>query len=185
MYSVVPRVTTQVFRDPSAWYHFVVAYDTTQASADNRVKLYVNGEQVTSFTTNGTIPTDTLIAFTKQSQAMYIGTASDEATYFDGYITEYNLIDGQQLAPTSFGEYNKDTGVWQPKKYNGSYGTNGFYLKGRGTDNSGNGNNFTENNIDTSSGDATYDLMSDVPTLTDEDTNNFATLNPNNMATLQ
>ena len=182
MYSVVPRVTTQVFRDPSAWYHFVVAYDTTQASADNRVKLYVNGEQVTSFTTNGTIPTDTLIAFTKQSQAMYIGTASDEATYFDGYITEYNLIDGQQLAPTSFGEYNKDTGVWQPKKYNGSYGTNGFYLKGRGTDNSGNGNNFTENNIDTSSGDATYDLMSDVPTLTDEDTNNFATLNPNNMA---
>ena len=182
MYSVVPRVTTQVFRDPSAWYHFVVAYDTTQASADNRVKLYVNGEQVTSFTTNGTIPTDTLIAFTKQSQAMYIGTASDEATYFDGYITEYNLIDGQQLAPTSFGEYNKDTGVWQPKKYNGSYGTNGFYLKGRGTDNSGNGNNFTENNIDTSSGDATYDLMSDVPTLTDEDTSNFATLNNNNMA---
>ena len=188
MYSVVPRVTTQVFRDPSAWYHMVLAYDTTQASADNRVKLYINGEQVTSFTTNGTIPSDTLIAFTKQSQAVYIGTASDEATYLDAYIAEYNLIDGQQLAPTDFGETD-DNGTWVPKKYTGTYGTNGFYLKfgdtssvaALGTDSSGNGNTWTVNNVSLTAG-ATYDSMPDVPTLTDEDTSNFATLNPNNMA---
>ena len=186
MYSVTPRITTQVFRDPSAWYHLVLAYDTTQATASDRAKLYVNGVQITSFTTNGTIPQNTLIAFTKQSQAVYIGTASDEATYFDGYMTEFNLIDGQALTPSSFGNTNSTTGVWQPAKYTGAYGTNGFYLKfadtsaataaAIGKDSSGNGNNWTPSGISVTAG-TTYDAMLDVPTLTSATVANYATLN--------
>ena len=187
MYSVTPRVTTQVFRDPSAWYHLVLAYDTTQATASDRAKLYVNGVQITSFTTNGTIPQNTLIAFTKQSQAVYIGTASDEATYFDGYMTEFNLIDGQALTPSSFGNTNSVTGVWQPAKYTGTYGTNGFYLKfadtsaataaAIGKDSSGNGNNWTPSGISVTAG-VTYDAMLDVPTNTSATVGNYAVMNP-------
>jgi hypothetical protein len=170
-----------VFRDPSAWYHVVLKIDTTQASSANRVKVYINNTDHT-VDVGGTLAQDTDLAW-NNTVAHSIGRDTrDTNKYIDGYLTEINNVDGQALAPTDFGEYNEDTGVWQPKRYRGSYGTNGFYLKGRGTDNSGNGNNFTENNIDTSSGDATYDLMPDVPTLTDEDTSNFATLNPNNMA---
>jgi hypothetical protein len=188
MYSVTPRVTTQVFRDVSAWYHLVLAYDTTQGAADDRCKLYVNGEQVTSFTTNGAIPLNTLIAFTKQSQAVYMGTASDEGTYFDGYMTEINLIDGQQLAPSDFGQINEDTGAWEAIEYTGTYGTNGFYLNGSTSastvlDQSGNSNNWTATNMNlTTSTATTYDIMTDVPTLTDEDTANFAVMNPLDLA---
>jgi hypothetical protein len=189
MYSVTPRITTQVFRDASAWYHLVLAYDTTQATADDRVKLYVNGTQVTAFTTNGTIPLNTLIAFTKQSQAVYIGTASDEATYYDGYMTEVNLIDGQTLTPSSFGETDTITGSWVAKKYTGTYGTNGFYLKfsdiattsgsnaGLGKDFSGNANYWNTNNISVTAG-TTYDAMIDSPTLTSATVANYAVLNP-------
>jgi hypothetical protein len=194
MYSVTPRVTTQVFRDPSAWYHLVLAYDTTQATAGDRVKLYVNGTQVTAFTTNGTIPQNTLIAFTKQSQAVYIGTASDDATYFDGYMAEFNLIDGQQLTPSSFGETSTTTGSWVPKAYTGTYGTNGFYLKfsdiattsgsnaGLGKDFSGNGNYWNTTNISVTAG-ATYDAMTDVPTNTSATVANYCVLNPSNKDT--
>jgi len=188
MYSVTPRVTTQVFRDASAWYHLVLAYDTTQATASDRVKLYVNGTQVTAFTTNGTIPQNTLIAFTKQSQAVYIGTASDEATYLDGYMTEVNLIDGQTLTPSSFGETDTTTGSWKPKAYSGTYGTNGFYLKfsdiattsgsnaGLGKDFSGNANYWNTNNISVTAG-TTYDAMTDVPTLTSATVANYCVMN--------
>lgn len=173
--------TTQLFRDSSAWYHIVLAVDTTQSTASNRIKIYVNGTQITAFSSES-YPSLNFDCSINNNIAHYIGGANSSNSYLDGYLTEVNFVDGTALAPSDFGESNEDTGVWQPKEYSGSYGTNGFYLKGRGTDNSGNGNNWTENNIDTSSGDATYDLMSDVPTLTDEDTNNFATLNPNNMA---
>jgi hypothetical protein len=170
--------TPAVFRDPSAWYHIVVAFDTTQGTATNRVKVYVNGVQQTLTLTTTTQDVD--LSLNTSGSGKAIGQ-SNSIEHFDGYLTEVNFVDGQQLTPSDFGETD-DNGTWIPKRYTGTYGTNGFYLKGRGTDNSGNGNNFTENNIDTSSGDATYDLMSDVPTLTDEDTSNFATLNPNNMA---
>ena len=173
--------TSRLFRDASAWYHVIVAVDTTQSTDSNRGKIYVNGTQVTNFD-SVSYPALNFECSINNNIAHYIGGANSSNSYLDGYLTEVNFVDGTALAPTDFGEYDEDTGVWKPKRYNGSYGTNGFYLKGRGTDNSGNGNNWTENNIDTSSGDATYDLMSDVPTLTDEDTSNFATLNPNNMA---
>ena len=124
--------TTQVFRDPSAWYHIVAVLDTTQATSSNRMKLYVNGSQITSFGT-ANYPTQNYQFGVNNNQTHNIGryyydTVSNPS-YFDGYMTEINFIDGQALTPSSFGENNATTGVWQPKKYTGTYGTNGFYLK--------------------------------------------------------
>ena len=168
-------LTTAIFRDPSAWYHIVAAVDTTQAVADNRIKLYVNGVQIAMTVTSLAQNDDTA---TNNTVEHNIGKVLS-IEYLDAYLTEINLIDGQALTPSDFGEYNEDTGVWQPARYTGTYGTNGFYLKGRGTDNSGNGNNWTENNFNTTTSTATtYDIMTDVPTLTNANTANFATLNP-------
>ena len=192
------RTTTQVFRDPSAWYHLVVAVDTTQATGANRVKVYINGNQVTAFgtsndpTQNTTTGINTAIAHSIGSE--YSGTRYQ---YFDGYLTEVNFIDGQALTPSSFGNTNATTGVWQPAKYTGTYGTNGFYLNfnsialtsgsntGLGKDNSGNGNYWNTNNISVTAG-ATYDAMVDVPTLTSTTVANYPVFNPldNSGATL-
>ena len=173
-----------VFRDPSAWYHIVFGYDTTQATASNRVKLYVNGEQVTSFSI-ATYPSQNFDSLINNNNATQIGERADGYGPFDGYMTEVNFVDGQALTPSDFGEYDDTTGVWKPKQYTGTYGTNGFYLDFSdststttlGYDQSPNSNNWTTNNISLTAG-TTYDLMNDVPTLTDEDTANFATLNP-------
>ena len=173
--------TTPVFRDPSSWYHIVLAIDTTQATASNRTKLYVNGNQVTSFSTES-YPAQNTNTFLNSNVLTTIGARSDlsSSLFYEGYLTEVNFIDGQALDPTYFGETDEDTGVWKPKRYAGSYGTNGFRLDGSGvTDSSGNGNNWTNNNLNlTTSSATTYDLMTDVPTLTDEDTANYATWNP-------
>jgi hypothetical protein len=185
------RVTTQVFRDPSAWYHIVLAFDSTQATAGNRVKLYVNGSQVTAFSTSAD-PSLNYNSVVNTTIAHSIGSfaAPTRQAYLDGYLTEVNFIDGQALTPSSFGSTNTLTGVWQPARYTGSYGTNGFYLPftdnsalttssnvGLGKDFSGNGNYWTTNNISITSG-VTYDSMTDVPTLTSATAANFATLNP-------
>ncbi|QRV71444.1 SPRY domain containing protein [Methylophilales phage MEP301] len=182
-------ITTAVLRDPSAWYHVVVAIDTTEATAADRAKFYVNGDKLESFSTLDTFPLnyDTAVNNTVRHLvgARMPNSSTALVSYLDNYLTEVNFVDGQALTPSDFGETNSTTGVWQPKKYTGTYGTNGFYLKGRGTDNSGNGNNFTETNFNTTnSALATYDIMTDVPTLTDEDTANYATLNPLDAGTL-
>jgi len=187
--------TNAVFRDPSAWYHVVVAVDTTQATDSNRIKVYVNGVQQTL---SGTyIPQNTDTQW-NNNVVQTIGKKDTAGTYFDGYLTEINSIDGQQLTPSSFGETNPVTGVWQPKKYTGTYGTNGFYLNfsdnsaataaAIGKDYSGNGNNWTPNNISVTAG-VTYDSMLDVPTQWADGGNgrgNYATLSPidNNNGTL-
>ena len=177
-------VTTSKYRDPSAWYHIVVVIDTTQATSTNRVKLYVNDSQITAFDTANYPAQNAVSQLTSANANNSVGAGWGGFDYFDGYLTEVNFVDGQVLTPSDFGEYNEDTGVWKPKKYTGTYGTNGFYLKGRGTDNSGNGNNWTENNFNTSnSALTTYDIMTDVPTLTDEDTANYAVINPLNSST--
>ena len=176
--------TTPVYRDPSAWYHVVVALDTTQATAANRVKIYVNGVQVTSLTT-ATYPTQNSTWYVNAANAHGLGATVAVGRYFDGYLTEVNFIDGQALTPSSFGSTNAVTGVWQPAKYTGTYGTNGFYLPFTnttstttlGNDFSGNGNNWTTNNISLTPG-VTYDSMTDVPTLTSPTAANFAVLNP-------
>ena len=174
--------TNALLRDPSAWYHFVVALDMTQATSTNRLKVYVNGVLQTTASYN--VPAQNTDLAINSTETHLIGQQAS-AGYFDGYQTEVNFIDGQALDPTYFGEYNSDTGVWQPKKYGGAYGTNGFYLNFSdnsttttlGYDTSGQGNNWTSNNISVTSG-VTYDSMTDVPTLTSEDAANFATLNP-------
>ena len=177
-------VTTQVFRDPSAWYHIVFAVDTTQATASNRAKIYVNGVQVTSFATEQYPSQNTTFNWAASGQVCYINQIYVGGRYFDGYMAEFNYIDGQALTPSDFGNYNEDTGVWQPAKYTGTYGTNGFYLPFSDNtntttlvaDSSGNGNDWTPNNISLTSG-VTYDSMTDTPTPY-EDGGNYAVLNP-------
>ncbi len=126
--NVLTLRTNALYRDHSAWYHIVLAIDTTQGTDTNRAKLYVNGEQVTSFssTTYPSLNYDTLVNNTNEHNIGRSVRTSDRRP-FDGYITEINLIDGQQLTPTSFGETDNN-GTWIPKKYTGTYGTNGFYL---------------------------------------------------------
>jgi len=120
--------TTQVFRDPSAWYHIVVVLDTTQATSSNRVKVYVNGTQVTAFSTANYPPQNSTPTMgSAVSHAIgRVGEAGYEF-YYDGLFGEMNYVDGQALTPFSFGT-TSDLGVWQPIRYGGSYGTNGFYL---------------------------------------------------------
>jgi hypothetical protein len=120
--------TTQVFRDPAAWYHLVLAVDTTQATAANRIKFYVNGVQVTALSTaNYPNQNQALVWNASGNTGYFINAQQGSAYFFDGYMTELNYIDGQQLTPNSFGTFNS-YGVWQPITYGGSYGTNGFYL---------------------------------------------------------
>ena len=173
-----PVITTQVFRDPSAWYHIVIAIDTTQATAANRVKMYVNGNQITAFSTATYPAQNALSQLTSANINNRIGSSWSGSNPFDGYMTDINFIDGQALEPYYFGN-NDAYGNWKPIQYKGTYGTNGFYLNGRGTDNSGNGNNWTENNFNTSnSALTTYDIMLDVPTNTSATVANYAVLNP-------
>jgi hypothetical protein len=188
VYYLVP---TQVFRDPSAWYHMVIVADTTQVTSSNRLKWYVNGQQINSFST-ATYPAQNTLTEWNAAAVHNIGRtpSGGGANYWDGYLAEVNFIDGQALTPSSFGETSSTTGVWIPKKYTGTYGTNGFYLPftdnsalttssnaGLGKDFSGNANYWTTNNISITSG-STYDSMTDVPTLTSATAANFATLNP-------
>jgi hypothetical protein len=179
-------LTNAVYRDPAAWYNIVVAVDTTQSTSTNRALMYVNGVLITSYSQynvpaqNATTPVNTA------SSPNYLGCYDGNASFLDGYQTEVQLIDGQQLTPSSFGSTNAITGVWQPAKYTGTYGTNGFYLNFSdnsnntattiGKDYSGNGNNWTPNNISVTAG-ATYDSMTDVPTLTSATAANYCVLN--------
>ena len=165
--------TNAVFRDPSAWYHIVVAFDTTDVTASDRVKLYVNGERVTSWETETTISSADQVININQAVPNNIGRyAYTESWEWDGYMAEFYKIDGTAYTPSDFGETNEDTNQWIPKDASGlTFGTNGFYLKFQdsaslGDDSSGNTNDFT------SSGLAATDQMLDTPT------NNFCTMNP-------
>ena len=163
---------SRLFRDPSAWYHMVVAIDTTQSTDTNRVKIYWNGVQETTFNT---------AQYPDQNEELTLGQFSSVTTQlgwfveggygFDGYISEVNYIDGLQKAPTDFGEFDSDSGIWIPKQYTGSYGSEGFFLNfddssSMGADSSGNSNNFNLNNV------SAADQATDTPT------NNFCTWSP-------
>jgi hypothetical protein len=173
-YNTNYRVTNRVFRDVGAWYHLVWAVDTTIAdgSADNRIRLYVNGVEETSFGTknNPAQNYEFIINSTNEHQLGDEGGQTGGYPPFDGYMAEVHFIDGAQLTPSSFGETDSDTGQWIPKEYTGgSYGTNGFYLKfvsgAIGTDSSGQSNNYTATNL------ANSDIYLDTPN------NNFAVHN--------
>jgi len=163
-------ITNRKFRDVSAWYHIVLAVDTTEAAVADGVKFYINGVQETSFGTT-TYTQNATYELGRNGSTTAIGRQQLNGTqYFDGYMAEINYVDGQQLAPTDFGETNNN-GVWIPKEYEGTYGTNGFFLKfadssDGGVDSSGNGNDFTATNL------TAQDNTTDTPT------NNFCTLNP-------
>ena len=169
-------ITNRAFRDPSAWYHIVLAFDTTQGTDTNRIKIYVNGQQETSFATETYPSQNTTLSFNTNGRPFYIGTYNTSAYFPDGYMSEINWIDGTQKAASDFGEVD-DNGVWIPKKYAGSYSTNGFYLQfkqtgtgqnssGIGADTSGNDNHYAVTNL------TAVDVSPDTPT------NNFATMNP-------
>ena len=163
-----------IFRDPSAWYHFVFAVDTTQGTAENRVKGYQNGVQMT--VTNDSYPSQNYDTAFNNTVVQRIGARSYSATqYYDGYMADFVLVDGSQLTPSSFGEEN-DNGVWIPIQYSGSYGTNGFFLEfqqtgtsqnssGIGADSSGNDNHLSVTSLGANS-----------PAI-DTPTNNYCTLN--------
>ena len=122
------RNTTAVFRDPSDWYHIVCAVDTTQSTATNRTKLYVNGVQITSFVTENNVSQNTDLAVNNTvSHGIGLDIVPTKRFFFGGYQAEFNLIDGQALTPDSFGETGT-YGEWKPIAYDGTYGTNGFYL---------------------------------------------------------
>ena len=175
------RITSAAFRDPSAWYHIVMAVDTTQATAADRIKLYVNGTQITSFGTSNNPALNATMGFNNASSTQRIGldAPASSAYHFDGYMAHVYFIDGQALTPSSFGQTEPTTGVWVPKSYSGTFGANGFFLQFKdatstttiGNDSSGNANNFTTSGISVTSG-VTFDQMLDTPT------NNYAVMNP-------
>ncbi len=184
--------TNAVFRDPSAWYHIVLAFDTTQATAANRIKLYVNGVQQTFSTAN--YPSQNSDGLINSTTGHAIGRDQGQVTqYLNGYLADIHFIDGQALDPTSFGEFSATTGVWMPKQYTGTYGTNGFKLSfsdnsttaALGTDSSGAGNTWTVNNLSVTAG-AGNDSLVDVPVngsevdsgLGGQVRGNYATWNP-------
>ena len=167
--------TNALFRDPSAWYHIVFAYDSAQGTDSNRAKVYVNGTQITSFAT-ATYPSQNQDSAVGSNTKHLIGNLDGDGYDYNGYLTEVNYVDGAAKSPTDFGKFD-DNNVWIPKRYTGAYGTNGFFLEfkqtgtsanssGIGADTSGNDNHLTPVNF----------AATDVST--DTCTNNFATLNP-------
>ena len=166
--------TNRKFRDPSAWYHFCCRYDSTDGTAGDRVRLYLNGVEETSFAvdTNVALNHDSIV-----NSAILHSIASQQgegySNYANHYLSEVVFIDGSSLAPTSFGEFDEDSPtIWKPKDVSGlTFGTNGFYLDFEdsgdlGDDESGNTNDWTEANL------TATDQATDTPT------NSFATMNP-------
>ena len=166
-------VTNRRFRDTAAWYHFVIKVDTTDGTAANRIKLYVNGVEETSFSTDNRGSINQNHDFpVNNTEDHIIGNSQIEGSlYYNGYIAEWIQLDGTAAAPTSFGEFDEDSGIWIPKDPSAlSFGTNGFWLDFEdsstlGNDKSG-GTDFTLTNV------AAADQATDTPT------NNFCTWNP-------
>ena len=166
-------VTNRVFRDVSAWYHIVIVYDSGNSTEAFRLRIYVNGTEESSFSTTNYPSLNADSDLNVSGSNIEIGRQANGGQYFDGYMAEIVLTDGQALDPTSFGEFDEDSPtIWKPKDVSGlTFGTNGFYLDfensgALGTDVSGNSNNFTVNNL------------TSIDQSTDTCTNNFCTWNP-------
>ena len=168
--------TSALLRDPAAWYHVVVAADSTQGTSSNRIKIYVNGTQQTDLAAS-TYPSQNItFDCNTNGQVLNIGRSQngENHVYWDGYMAEINFIDGQQLDPSYFAE-NNDNGIWVPKLYSGTYGNNGFFLEfqqtgtsqnssGIGADTSGNDHHFAPTQL------GSIDITSDTCT------NNWCTM---------
>ena len=179
--TVMDLTTNRVLRDPSAWYHIVCAVDTSQGTAANRAKVYINGVQETSFSTETYPDQNKDLAWNQSATVHYIGKYQyTGATFWDGYQSEFYFIDGTQYAASDFGETDEDSGIWKPidAKDDLTFGDNGYYLEFKnsavgtgasdtiGADTSGNDRHFTSTNV------AVTDQCTDTPT------NNFCTWNP-------
>lgn len=171
--------STAVFRDPKKFYHVVCIYDSANATATDRIRIYVDGVRLT-LVTSTQIALSAVSKINTSGYAHYFGRLSHSASqYFDGALTAQYFVDGQAVLPSGFGRVSSDTGTWVPKRYTGTYGTNGFKLDfSNGTslttlgyDSSGNNNHFTLSGVSLTAG-PTYDWLTDTPT------NTFATLNP-------
>ena len=163
-------ITTQKFRDTSAWYHVVVIYDSGNAISSERARMYINGERVTDFGTE-TYPSQNQDGIAGSNVKIGFGRyISNNNRSFDGYLAEMHYINGYAYGPEYFGEFNSSN-IWIPKEYSGSYGTGGFYIKGEDSSDLGNDSSGNSNDL-TSSGLAANDQVTDSPT------NNFAVLNP-------
>ena len=174
--SVNPKIQTdRVFRDPTAWYHLCMVWDTTESVAADRMRLYINGTELSNFSAdvNPTLNYD-IPGWSGSGDTVSIGkeVLAGSWEYFDGYLAEVCCLDGQALGPTSFGEFNEDSPtIWQPIDVSGlTFGTNGFYLDFKDSANLGNdaagSNDLTETNI------AAANQMLDNPQ------NNFCVMNP-------
>ena len=174
-------VTNKVFRDTSAWYHIVLTIDTTNGTAGDRVRIYVNGVRETSFSSTTNPASSYAVQFFRSSADNFIGAGD---VYFDGYLAEIHFIDGTALDASSFGETNAATGQWVPIEYTGAHGTNGFYLNFSdnsnttaatlGADSSANSNNWTPTNFSIAA-------SPDNDSVLDTPTNNYCTLDPIDM----
>ena len=168
-------ITVRTFEDTSKWYHIVIAIDTTESTAADRVKLYVDGDRITSFT-NQVNPAQDYDLSVGAAEPYYVGYQNSGDTW-DGYIAEANYVDGTALTPSTFGLTDTSTGRWIPKTLTGiTYGSNGFRMQfansaGQtiGDDTSGNGNDFSVNNM------VAADIVTDSPT------QNHATLSPHSL----
>ena len=167
----ITRTLKRVFRDVSAWYNIHIQFDSTLSTGSDRMKVYINGVQETEFshTNNGSQNYDG--CFFNSSKTFHIGRAGHTSFYFDGYQCQTIAIDGQALDPDNFGEFDSDSGIWKPINPSGlTFGNNGFWMEygnssALGEDSSGNGNDFTVNNL------TSIDQVTDTPT------NNFVTFN--------
>ncbi len=172
--------STRLFRDPSAWYHILVAVDTTQSTASNRVKMYINGIQETLI--SGNYPTLNQDSQFNSTIAHYIGSSAT-SNYFDGYMNNFAFVDGTALTPTSFGETDSTSGIWKFKTPSGiTWGTNGVHLKfdnsaNLGLDSSGQTNNYTLSGDGRQAKDTPQNvrvtlntLLKDIPTMSNGNT---------------
>tara|TARA_R110002012_G_scaffold320065_1_gene542287 strand:+ start:74 stop:1372 length:1299 start_codon:yes stop_codon:yes gene_type:complete len=166
-------ITNRVFRDVASWYHIVIVYDSGNGTEANRLRIYVNGTEESSFSTTNYPSQNENSDLNVSGSTLDIGRQQNGAEFFNGYLTDVNLIDGQALTPSTFGETDSTTGEWKPKvAFTGvTYGTNGFRCQfgnaaALGTDTSGNTNTLTVNNAGTNA--KTVDTAD----------NNFCTMNP-------
>lgn len=184
------KFSSAVYRDVGAWMHVVLVTDTASATAEDRIQIWVNGTRITSWNTNTLPPINAITssAFVAPSAGTWffnLGRLANASNYLDGYLSYVVGVDGQALTPASFGQTDA-SGNWAPKDYAGTYGTNGFRLKFDDptslttlmADSSGNGNNWTSNNISLTAG-VNYDSMLDVPLGGGgAERGNYCTLNP-------
>jgi len=164
-------ITNRLFRDTSAWYHCVFQLDTTQSTAADRMKLWINGQQETSFS-SASYPTQNADTFFNTNQSAKVG-GGGAGLYFSGYMSEFFFIDDQALQASDFGEYDSDSGIWIPKEYAGTFGGQSYYLEFKNASNLADRSDGLSNGVSLS-----VQNITSADQATDTPTNNFAILNP-------